>query len=351
MRLSVVIANYNYARFVPAAIDSALDLDLRGTGLEVEVIVVDDGSTDHSAEVIGGYGERIRAVFAENAGQRTAANHGFALSTGDAVLFLDADDVLPSGLPAALVEVWTPEVSKVQFQMQRIDATGEPIGQPFPDYRPVPDAERLREWLSRTSAYPTPPGSGNVYARWFLDRICPVGPEAGEFLDSALLAAAPLHGDVIAVPAVLIGYRRHDDNDSALVARPDRFAREIARARDRWRYALSSGGSFSSVASSVAPSGGDASAADAPAARDAALFRSRELLQFRVANARLGDGPSPLPGDGRRRLLADVLRAPLHPGPESAAKRLLITAWCLATLVAPQRLARPLVTRRYGRSG
>ena len=71
-RLSVVITNYNYARFVGEAIDSALALDWD----DVEVVVVDDGSTDESLQVIAGYADRVRVLATENSGQRVAANRG-----------------------------------------------------------------------------------------------------------------------------------------------------------------------------------------------------------------------------------------------------------------------------------
>jgi len=78
---SVVIANYNYGRFLRQAVESALTQDWP----HVEVIVVDDGSTDNSAEVIGSFGEAITAIFKENGGQREANNVGFAKSSGDVV--------------------------------------------------------------------------------------------------------------------------------------------------------------------------------------------------------------------------------------------------------------------------
>ncbi|MFP3386244.1 glycosyltransferase family 2 protein, partial [Tritonibacter sp. SIMBA_163] len=84
---SVVIANYNYGRFLRQAVESALTQDWP----HVEVIVVDDGSTDNSAEVIDSFGEAITAIFKENGGQREANNMGFAKSSGDVVIFLDAD--------------------------------------------------------------------------------------------------------------------------------------------------------------------------------------------------------------------------------------------------------------------
>ena len=88
-RLSVIIANHNYEKYVASAIKSALDLRWNDT----EVIVVDDGSTDGSRAVIEGFADRVKVLMTENATQRVAANRGFALSTGDVVVFLDSDDV------------------------------------------------------------------------------------------------------------------------------------------------------------------------------------------------------------------------------------------------------------------
>src|SRR5918994_1808682 len=85
---SIIIDNYNYGRFLEEAIDSALDQ----TYSDTEVIVVDDGSTDDSREIIDGYGDRIIPVFKENGGQASAFNVGFELSRGEVVFFLDADD-------------------------------------------------------------------------------------------------------------------------------------------------------------------------------------------------------------------------------------------------------------------
>src|SRR3954449_8708213 len=90
MRVAVVVNNFNYERFLSTAIESAL----AQTHPDVEVVVVDDGSTDGSREVIAGYGDRVRAVYKENGGQASAFNAAFAACTGDVVIFLDADDAL-----------------------------------------------------------------------------------------------------------------------------------------------------------------------------------------------------------------------------------------------------------------
>jgi len=87
--VSVLINNYNYGRFLAEAIDSALNQ----TYPHVEVIVVDDGSTDDSRQIIAGYGDRILPVLKENGGQASAMNAGFAVSSGKVICLLDADDL------------------------------------------------------------------------------------------------------------------------------------------------------------------------------------------------------------------------------------------------------------------
>lgn len=321
-RLSVVIPNYNYERFVGEAIESALALDWP----DVEVIVADDGSTDSSLDVIRRYEPRITVLPGVNSTQRVAVNRALGVVTGDVVIILDSDDVLPPDLPRHLARVWTPETSKVQFLMQPIDADGNAAGPRSPRYGGSPS--QLRDWMVRTSAYPTPPGSGNAYARWFIDLLAPVDQRVGNASDSALLAAAPLLGDVITVPDVVVGYRRHDANDSNLLRDTTRFAREIARARARWQFAVR-----------VAPS---------MRLSESSLGRSRELLQMRVAAraARPHDEAS-LPGDGWLRMAWDALRSPFHPGPEPVRTRALIALWSLSTLLAPRRLAMRLLRARY----
>jgi len=96
--VSIVVNNYNYARFLTECIDSAL----HQTYSAVEVVVVDDGSTDESREVIRNFGDRIKTVFKNNGGQGSAINAGFAASTGSIVIFLDADDELCGNYVAQL---------------------------------------------------------------------------------------------------------------------------------------------------------------------------------------------------------------------------------------------------------
>src|SRR6476659_4964935 len=88
--ITVCVINFNYARYVEAAIDSALSQ----RDVEVEVVVVDDGSTDDSLDVIARYGDDVTLVLKENGGQASAMNAALGACTSDIILFLDADDEL-----------------------------------------------------------------------------------------------------------------------------------------------------------------------------------------------------------------------------------------------------------------
>ena len=107
--VSVVISNYNYAKYLPEALDSVLGQSHPAT----EIIVVDDGSTDNSAEILNVYAQKhavIRPVFQKNGGQGRAMNVGISQSTGDAVLFMDSDDT------------WYPD--KIKFILPLLDECG-----------------------------------------------------------------------------------------------------------------------------------------------------------------------------------------------------------------------------------
>ena len=86
--ISVVITNHNYRRYLGECIDSALSQIYPN----IEVIVVDDGSTDNSAALLQSYGKRITIIIQNNKGVASARNAGIFKSKGEWVAFLDADD-------------------------------------------------------------------------------------------------------------------------------------------------------------------------------------------------------------------------------------------------------------------
>ncbi len=87
-QVSVIIPTYNYADYLPKAIDSVLAQSYP----HIEVIVVNDGSTDHTAEVIKAYAGKVRYIEQGNQGAAAARNRGLQAAKGDYLCFLDADD-------------------------------------------------------------------------------------------------------------------------------------------------------------------------------------------------------------------------------------------------------------------
>lgn len=87
--VSVIIPNYNAAAYIRKAVDSVLQQHYP----HLEVIVVDDGSTDDSPSILAEYGDKIRVIRQHNAGAAAARNSGLAVAQGEYIAFLDADDV------------------------------------------------------------------------------------------------------------------------------------------------------------------------------------------------------------------------------------------------------------------
>ena len=92
-KVSVVMASYNMARYLPAAIDSALSQDYP----DFELVLLDDGSTDETPGVVRRYGDRLRYHYQPNAGVAQACSRALDLAQGEYLQLLDADDTLCPG--------------------------------------------------------------------------------------------------------------------------------------------------------------------------------------------------------------------------------------------------------------
>lgn len=125
MRVSVVIPAYNAARFLPEAVESVR----KQTPLVHEVIIVDDGSTDDTEQVVARQGQDIKYVRQQNAGPSAARNLGIAIASGSLVAFLDADDVWTEDKMHEQLAVFqaNPDVGLVASDMAETDTGGEII--------------------------------------------------------------------------------------------------------------------------------------------------------------------------------------------------------------------------------
>jgi glycosyltransferase involved in cell wall biosynthesis len=216
--VSIIINNYNYGRFVGVAIDSALSQTYRQT----EVIVVDDGSTDQSHQIITEYEGRIIPVLKENGGQTSTFNTGFAVSRGEILLFLDADDFLLPGAVEKAVELFqSSKAVKVHWPLWEVDGKGNRTGRVKPGM-PLPGGD-LRELLLTVGPdnIGTVPTSGNAWLRNYLAEVMPL-PEIERQLhigsasaDLLLSTLAVLFGTIMPIREAMGCYRVHGQNDYA----------------------------------------------------------------------------------------------------------------------------------------
>jgi glycosyltransferase involved in cell wall biosynthesis len=211
--VSIVVNNFNYGRYLSAAIESALNQ----TYARCEVIVVDDGSTDDSRDVIAGFGDRVLLIFQENAGQASALNAGFARSAGEIVIFLDADDLLLPETAQRVVDAFAsdPGLVRVHYRLEMVDARGAPLGRLIPRRQTPMASGDLRLAVLR---YPDDLAwaamSGNAFSAAVLRHVMPIPvarfPTVGA--DVYLLNVTPLFGPVLSLDAVGAHYRVHGKN-------------------------------------------------------------------------------------------------------------------------------------------
>jgi Glycosyl transferase family 2 len=208
--VSILICSYNYARFVGQTIDSAL----RQTWPRVEVVVVDDGSTDDSWSVISGYGDRIKAIRQPNGGQGAAYNTCFANSSGQWLVYLDCDDLLDADCIERCMAQVRDGVNKVAFQMRVVDAEGRDSGNVIPYTMHTGDVLPL---LRVFGHYGGPPGSGNLYRRAAVNKHFPLDEKVWPMCaDTVPYVAAACGGTVQAVNEPLGSYRVHKRANKSL---------------------------------------------------------------------------------------------------------------------------------------
>jgi glycosyltransferase involved in cell wall biosynthesis len=323
VRVSIIIANYNYAHFLKRSIDSALNQEYGN----VEVVVVDDASSDGSPEVIGSYGSWIRSCLkARNGGHASAFNAGFAASSGEIVFFLDADDYLYPNAVSEVVKAWDARTTQAQFRLHVVDEDREvrdiypPPELPFDDGDVVP-------MLLRRGRYQTTVTSGLAFDRSTLEAIFPI-PES-EFrqgADGYLVTVAPLYGKVLSIDECLGVYRQHGENHSA-------FGEKLAE-RARWRVRHD----FHRLAA----------LSQRTAEKGLALPRNVSLrdpvhLEERLASLCVDKARHPVDRDSRLVLATAGAAASLSAN-ASLRRRAFLAAWFLSVGVLPRRMARAVLS-------
>jgi glycosyltransferase involved in cell wall biosynthesis len=323
--VAVVVNNHNYGRFLREAVESALAQSYE----RVEVVVVDDGSTDDSRSVIATFESDVTAVLKPNGGQGSAFNAGLEHSSGDVVLFLDADDVLLPETCARVAEAFASNrLARVQYRMEVIDEASRRTGMLLPSERVrMPSGDLRREMLAFPFDLPWMATSGNAFSRTALERISPV-PEA-EFrilADWYVVHLTSLLGPVVSLDEVGALRRVHSGNAHELGGSALDLAqlrRSIVAAANARRHLLRL-------------------ARELGLADDTTSIEAVCDLGARLVSLRLAPESHPLPDDRLPSLLATGIRTSLGRFDVSPPLRLLFVAWLVAEAFSPRVLARPL---------
>lgn len=198
--VSVIIPCFNQARYLSEAIESVLAQSYPN----VEVIVIDDGSTDNTSQVASSYSE-VTLVRQANQGLSAARNRGLAESRGELLVFLDADDRLLPGALAAGVGCLLehPECAFAYGQYQFIHADGTPMRRI--EREPAGDniyAEFLR--CNRVAMHATV-----IYQRWVFEQVGGFSASLPASEDYEMYLRIVRRFPVVEHPALVAEYRRH----------------------------------------------------------------------------------------------------------------------------------------------
>lgn len=207
---TVVIPCYNAEPFLREALDSVL----AQTVPPLEVIVVDDGSTDASAAIAESYGPPVRVIRQENQGESVARNRGMDEAKGEWIAFLDADDVWKPEKMAIQLELAQPGVSCVLSGAYTFGNRNVVVGSD--DGQAIALASRivLLELIGYRGAKRSMTGAAHIVVKGSTAPRFPEWTQWGE--DLVFLLDVMGRGETWLVPSPLVGVRIHDRNQSRL---------------------------------------------------------------------------------------------------------------------------------------
>ncbi|HXP69064.1 MAG TPA: glycosyltransferase family 2 protein [Candidatus Dormibacteraeota bacterium] len=216
--LSVLIDTYNHERYIEQAVVSAIEQDFPAS--DYEIVVVDDGSTDRTPEIVGKFGPRVRLLRKTNGGQASAFNAGFAELRGDVVAFLDGDDWFAKGKLTAVMNALgkEPEAAAIGHGYYKVrEDTSET------DVCVPPETKFLR--------LATPEAAREAMLCWrfllmgaltvrrkVLEKIMPI-PEVLVFSADGPISVTAMTEGVRILDQPLFHYRHHSDNLFAVDAK------------------------------------------------------------------------------------------------------------------------------------
>jgi glycosyltransferase involved in cell wall biosynthesis len=212
LRVSVLIDTYNHEQFIAQAINSVLDQDMPLA--DVEIVVVDDGSTDRTPEIVRGFEPRIRSIRKPNGGQASAFNTGVSECHGEIIAFLDGDDWWEKTKLRLVLEAFEkrPEIGAVGNGLYEVDARGKRqyINVPDRSYRIFFHTLEEGIWFRELMSFM---GTSRLAIRKsVLETILPVPNELVIEADEYLATLAVAVSGALVLDQALTNYRFHAGN-------------------------------------------------------------------------------------------------------------------------------------------
>lgn len=325
--VSIIINNFNYEKYLSEAINSGL----AQTYANIELIVVDDCSTDNSRQIIASYQDRIIAILRSSNGKQAAAlNDGFKASQGEIVIFLDADDYLLDNAVESIVNVWQERTAKVHYRLQVVDRFRQPLGYNYPPDTITLAQGEVRQELLKTGGYNSVPMSGNACSRKVLEQLFPIPHQYKLTADDYLKITVPFYGEVIKIAEPLGAYRIHNSNQWALTeVNGDRFRRFVKHDLQNFALLVKKAQELN---------------LKVPADLER---RSLGRLWSRLASLRLEPHKHPITTDSSLKLTFWGLKTLWQYSQHNLAKRFIYTVWLICVGLLPLFIAKPAITWLY----
>ena len=206
--VTVLIDTYNYGQFVEEAIQSVLAQDFPRN--QLEIVVVDDGSTDDTSQRLQKYSSDIRYLRKPNGGQASAFNFGFENSTGEIIALLDADDVwLPNKLKVVCGALEKSPAAGMAYHKAYV-WDGSDKTSPDPNFIEI--SGQVTESKSDLLKYPMSGTSCLAFRRDIVKQLMPIPAGLRSQADAFLTALIIFISPVVAVAEYLSKYRVHETN-------------------------------------------------------------------------------------------------------------------------------------------
>lgn len=208
--VTVIISSFNYDRFVGECIESALNQ----TWQRMQIVVIDDGSTDNSRQVVARFGDSIEAIFKENGGQASAFNVGIAAARGSIICFMDSDDKWkPNKVEEVVKKFESGPWALVSNGIEDIDEQGKLLPQAKYDHR---EGDFLADVKSQGLPWYVAITSGLSVRSDVARSLYPLPEHAWRHsADGLIVFGGQCYGPVGVIEATLTQYRRHASNVSS----------------------------------------------------------------------------------------------------------------------------------------